>query len=229
MHPGYLYILSNPSLLPDVFKIGLSKGTAKTRARQLSRSAAIPTNFEVKHEFPVKNVVTAERRVHLLLDAHRVNPSKEFFRLDLQFALETCQAIVDYEMEDDTISPYIGLSQRLSAAHYYPDSSLNSKKLIGLMIGATTNNTLFDRIFKVRRGVADGFLTAAQVSAYFEVGKPAASRTMRRLASHGAAMSCRKLDEPPMNAIFEFIRYHKGHLAWRFSNEFREHFSNPKI
>jgi hypothetical protein len=229
MCPGHLYVLSNPAFAADVFKIGLTTKSPETRARGLSRSTAVPTDFKLEHAIPVRNVITAERRVHLLLDPQRINASKEFFKIDRQAAIDACDAIAAYEQEDDTISNEIGLTSRLCGARYHPGTELRTKQLISLMIGATTNNTLFDRIFQVRRGVADGFLTAVQVSEYFQVGAKAASHNMRRLARHGTKTSCHSVDTPPIEAVFDFIRYHKGHLAWRFSNEFREHFSNPKI
>lgn len=229
MSAGYLYILSNPALAPDVFKIGLTEALPDQRAAELSRQSAIPLAFKVEWSIPVVNVAVAERRVHLLLDERRVNPAKEFFRLSLAEAKAMCIAIADYEQEDDTISDEIGLSDRLIGAHYSPGRSVKRRLLIYLMMGGTTNNTAFDRFVRERRGVADGFLTSAQVSDYFRVGARAASRVMRSLAQQGSATSCRRYDDPAGMAVFDFVRYHKGHLAWRFTDAFRQHFRNPKI
>lgn len=229
MRSGFLYVLSNPSFSPGVLKIGLTRGSAAKRASDLSRSSAIPTNFTVEFKIPVENVVEAERRVHLLLDPQRINPSKEFFLLELPAAIETCQAIAAYEAEDDTVSSEIGLNPRLLGARYHPSTALRTKQLIYLLIAATTNNTHFDRIFKQRRGRVDGFLTVAQASTHFRIGARAASRSMRKLAAQGDATSCHPFGEQAIGAIFDFIRYHKGHLAWRFADEFRANFTNPKI
>lgn len=232
MRSGYLYVLSNPILPSDVLKIGLTESTARNRANGLSRSSAIPLNFVVEREIPVADVITAERRVHLLLNPQRINPSKEFFRVSLPTATETCQAIADYELENGIISAQIGLTDRLLGAHYYLSqtrASTRTKTLIYALIGATTNNTPFDRISKRRRGVVDGFLTAPQVAECYAIEARSASNSMRRLALHGMALSCHQLNQPPITSIFDFIRYYKGHLAWQFTDEFREHFSNPKI
>lgn len=148
MRSGFLYVLSNSSFSPGVLKIGLTRGSAAKRASDLSRSSSIPTNFNVEFEIPVENVVEAERRVHLLLDPQRINPSKEFFKLELPAAIEACQAIAAYELEDDTVSSEIGLNPRLLGARYHPGTARRTKQLIYLLIGATTNNTLFDRLFK---------------------------------------------------------------------------------
>lgn len=234
MRPGYLYVLSNPSLLPDVYKIGLARGdqdSVEGRRRRLSSSSAIPTNFKLEFGIPVGDVDTAERRVHLLLDPKRINPSKEFFKVDLLEAKATCEAIAEYEREDGSISDHIGLTHRLSGAHYFHNTktSPTAKKFINALIGATTNNTLFDRIIKQRRGIVDGFLTPQQVAAHLGVGERAASSSARRFAYQGMTLSCHQLHEPPIEPIFDFIRCHKGHLAWQFTDEFREHFSNPKF
>ncbi|CAN7335857.1 GIY-YIG nuclease family protein [Massilia sp. LjRoot122] len=229
MSAGYLYILSNPALSSDVFKIGLTEALPEERAAELSRQSAIPLQFTLEWHIPVENVVVAERRVHLLLDERRVNPAKEFFRLPLAEAKAMCVAIAEYEQEDGSISSEIGLSDRLLGAHYSPGRSVKRQLLIYLMMGGTTNNTALDRLMRERRGVADGFLTAPQVCDYFRVGNRAASRTMRSLAQQGTATSCRRFDDPTGIVVFDFVRYHKGHLAWRFTDDFRQHFRNPKF
>lgn len=80
--PGYVYILSNPSL--SCVKIGHTKNPAQHRADQLSRSQAIPTPFEVEYAGRVADCYTAEQEIHMLFDAMRVG--KEFYDVSVDDA-----------------------------------------------------------------------------------------------------------------------------------------------
>ncbi|MCK9621039.1 MAG: GIY-YIG nuclease family protein [Methylobacter sp.] len=229
MKHGYIYILTNPSLKKNCVKVGLSRVGVKNRAFNLSKSSSIPLDFEVKYESPVRDVLTAERRIHLLLDQYRMNPSKEFFSLSLREAINVCKYVVNYEKEDASICSHIELHNTLLTAHYEPNITLSLHKLIYTLIAATTNNTLLDRIFCSRRGIVDGFLKADQLASLFSVSSRAASDAMKTLAKLDSSVLCRPTDGAPIENVFEFVHYHKGHLAWRFTDEYRRYFGNSKI
>ena len=77
---GSIYILSNPSL-QGIVKIGWTIKGADERAKELSKSTAIPTPFEVEEEQPVEWPTEVEAGLHRELRKFRVSPNKEFFRL----------------------------------------------------------------------------------------------------------------------------------------------------
>lgn len=227
--PGHLYILSNPSLRRGYLKIGLAAGSVDLRAIQLSRSTSIPQPFEVRFTVPVADVHIAERRVHLLLDDYRVNSSKEFFQLDLRRAKAACRAIADFESENSFITDKIFLAHSLLAARYGPGINLTSRKIIYALMSATTNNNFFDQLFGARRGMVDGFVSAAQIATYLNIEQRSASVAMKKLAHAGPIAACTPIKSPRIDQVFDFIRYHKCQLGWRFSPAFREQFYTEKL
>jgi hypothetical protein len=79
--PGYLYILSNPSI-PGLLKIGLSTRPVPDRVAELNAAAGVPTSFAIEAYFESTNPQAHERSVHQRLGHSRVR-GKEFFRISL--------------------------------------------------------------------------------------------------------------------------------------------------
>ena len=96
MKKGHIYILSNDSLKDGLLKIGRTQMMPDVRAKHLSRSTSIPSNFKVECSYPVADSRTAKRRVHLLLDEHRFNTQKEFFIVDYQKAKDIVEKVAAY-------------------------------------------------------------------------------------------------------------------------------------
>lgn len=226
---GDIYILTNPSLRDDYLKIGLTLVDAKKRAIELSKSSSIPLDFQLKFVFPVMDVITAERRIHLLLDRYRINPSKEFFCLPIKDAVDICKYVSEYENEDGSIFTNIEIHDDLAAAHYAPHVTASLRQLIYILIGTTTNNTFIDRLLSNRRGKVDGFLKCEQLAQFLSLSPRSASDSMKKLAQLGSSISCRPIEIEPINRVFEFVQYHKRHLAWRFSDDYRKYFRTTKI
>lgn len=84
---GYIYIMRNPAHALDIFKIGLTTKTADERAAQLSASTGSPDKFLIIQRWKVNDCFLAEKLIHQLLDNFRLNPKREFFRLELDKAL----------------------------------------------------------------------------------------------------------------------------------------------
>ncbi len=227
MKGGFIYILGNPMFSRNVLKIGLTRKSSSQRAKGLSRSTAIPLDFVVRREIPVEDVDIAERRIHLMLDQFRINPNKEFFKISLSKAVELCKAIAAYENEDCSIANEIFVSHKLLGARY-PGIPFRCHILIYSLMGATMNNTLVDHAFRLRRGIVDGFVSAEQIAKIYRVGTRAAAGTMRTLALSGSSTACHPIDKSPIEPVFDFVRYHKGHMAWRFSIDFRANFRTSK-
>jgi hypothetical protein len=97
MAAGFVYILINPSM-PDMVKIGLTSDTSESRARQLSASSGVPSEFVVVYDELVTECVEVERRLHERFRAWRVNRRREFFRIPIKEAIKALQ----YEARDYT-------------------------------------------------------------------------------------------------------------------------------
>ena len=83
--PGYVYVLSNPSM-PGAVKIGRSKAGGKSRAQQMY-TTGVPTPFVLEFEILVSNAEEVEVAVHEHLQGFRVNGSREFFACEVQDAI----------------------------------------------------------------------------------------------------------------------------------------------
>jgi len=95
---GYIYILQNDSHDNLVLKIGLTRGKPELRAKQLYwGSTGVPEHFDIAVAYSVGDCVTAEAEIHRRLETYRINPKREFFRIDPGvaqiIALNTCENI----------------------------------------------------------------------------------------------------------------------------------------
>ena len=84
---SWVYILSNPSL-PNMLKIGYTKGEPETRAKQVSSSTGVALPYKVEWAFQCFNGFQLEQEVHRELESYRVNHRKEFFDIPLDEAQE---------------------------------------------------------------------------------------------------------------------------------------------
>ena len=85
-----VYILTNP-VLPDLIKIGRT-ANLEERLRSLSSHAGVPVPFECYYACEVADSRDVERRLHGAFRDHRINPKREFFRINperVQMILET--------------------------------------------------------------------------------------------------------------------------------------------
>lgn len=75
-----IYILTNP-VIPDLIKIGRTNNLEE-RVRSLSAHSGIPVPFEVYYACTVADAVKVEKHIHEGFGDHRVNPKREFFRIN---------------------------------------------------------------------------------------------------------------------------------------------------
>jgi hypothetical protein len=77
---GCVYILKNNDM-PGLLKVGKTRGKATIRARELSSTTGVPSEFEVCKEYHVIDSDAAERRAHQILETSvgRANNKREFF------------------------------------------------------------------------------------------------------------------------------------------------------
>lgn len=91
---GYIYIMRNPALEKDIFKIGLTTKKTDVRAKQLSKTS-IPDHFHTMREWMVRDCIKAEKEIHELLKRYRIDPRREFFKMDMKIANETIDIVVE--------------------------------------------------------------------------------------------------------------------------------------
>jgi hypothetical protein len=91
---GYIYILRNPPMEENIFKIGLTRNTTDERAAQLSKTS-VPDKFYKMQEWNVKDCIKAEKEIHSILKIYRVDPRREFFRIEFDKAVEVIKKVVD--------------------------------------------------------------------------------------------------------------------------------------
>ena len=81
-----VYVLANASM-PGLVKIGrTSNDDANVRIAQLY-STGVPVPFELKFACRVQNAEEVERALHIAFAPYRINPRREFFRIDPEQAI----------------------------------------------------------------------------------------------------------------------------------------------
>jgi len=77
-----VYVLTNEAM-PGLIKIGLTNNdTVESRMAQLYSSSGVPLPFECYFAAEVSDCVKLEKLLHRLFAEHRINPRREFFRID---------------------------------------------------------------------------------------------------------------------------------------------------
>lgn len=89
--PGWVYILTNPSM-PGLVKVGFTTRDPTTRAAELTAAAGVPTPFTIAWCRAVADCAAVESTVHRMLDDRRVSGRREFFRCDLTTARQVVEA-----------------------------------------------------------------------------------------------------------------------------------------
>jgi len=91
---GFIYILRNPTMDDDIFKIGLTRYEVDDRVKQLSKTS-VPDKFYKSQEWNVKDCVIAEKEIHERLNDYRVDPRREFFKIKYDEAIKVIKDVVD--------------------------------------------------------------------------------------------------------------------------------------
>ncbi|MCY4059700.1 MAG: GIY-YIG nuclease family protein [Gammaproteobacteria bacterium] len=116
---GIVYVLTNPAM-PDLVKIG------KTRQKDLNDrltqlySTGVPVPFECAFAGVVEDEHKVERAFHKAFHPYRLNPKREFFKIDADQAIALLEILVDEEVTSQVSE---------QAAQVDPDSRKASDKL----------------------------------------------------------------------------------------------------
>src|SRR5205807_8586840 len=79
--PEIVYVLTNEAM-PGLIKIGLTTDSVEARLTQLSSHTGVPLPLECYFAAEVDDSARIERILHQLFAEFRINPRREFFRLD---------------------------------------------------------------------------------------------------------------------------------------------------
>lgn len=89
---GYVYVLMNPSM-EGIVKIGMTTRDPETRMNELSNATGVPIAFILVYKEFTVDCTTAEKRIHITLEKHRLSAKREFFRLPVHEAIKCVQEI----------------------------------------------------------------------------------------------------------------------------------------
>lgn len=81
-----VYVLTNAAM-PGIVKIGLTTDSVESRLAQLSQPSSVPLPFECYFAAEVSDCKKLEKTLHQLFADNRINPKREFFKLDPEKAV----------------------------------------------------------------------------------------------------------------------------------------------
>lgn len=76
----YVYIMSNPSFLDDMFKIGWTREHPNIRALSL-HTTGIPTPFKIEYVIVTSDGFELEKKIHEHFKNYRISHNREFFKI----------------------------------------------------------------------------------------------------------------------------------------------------
>ena len=80
---GFIYILSNPSFERDIYKIGMTtRKDISIRLKELFNTS-LPFPFKCEYLGSVNNIEDTEILIHQFFGYYRLNPNREFFKINL--------------------------------------------------------------------------------------------------------------------------------------------------
>ena len=89
---GIVYVLTNPEM-PGLVKIGLtSRNSVEERLKELY-STGVPSPFKCEYAARVPDENSVERAFHMAFEPDRVNPNREFFRMEPERAIVLLELI----------------------------------------------------------------------------------------------------------------------------------------
>lgn len=94
----YVYVLTNPAM-PGMVKIGKTSADDPADRASTLYSTGVPLPFDVEFAARVEDASKVERALHNAFKDNRVNPRREFFRIDPDQAVEILRLL---DVEDAT-------------------------------------------------------------------------------------------------------------------------------
>lgn len=103
MSTGYVYCMTNPAM-PGLVKIGYTERLLDERLQEANASTWVPQPFSIELAKFVKEPNAKEQIIHRIFGSQRVNPKREFFRVDLE-QVKPLFDLMDGHTWDPTIEP----------------------------------------------------------------------------------------------------------------------------
>ena len=103
MPKGFIYIFRNPAM-KGLLKIGFSTKIPTERARKL-HSTGVPDAFKVSYYCLVEDAKSIEKKIHKNLESVRYSKNREFFKVELEEAVNSILSICqpEYEWSDEIL------------------------------------------------------------------------------------------------------------------------------
>lgn len=90
---GHIYIMRQPGLEVNIFKVGLTRRNVDKRRKELSNTST-PDKFLIVDKYYTKDCVEAEKKIHEKLKIYRLSTRREFFRCDSEIIIKVCRKII---------------------------------------------------------------------------------------------------------------------------------------
>jgi len=131
-----VYVLTNPAM-PGMVKIGMTSDEVSLRLSQLY-TTGVPFPFELQFACRVYNAAEVEKALHKAFYPNRINPKREFFKIDADQAIAILKLL---HVEDVTTEieaePSLISNEEKEAAEQYKSRRPNMNfKEMGIPIGA---------------------------------------------------------------------------------------------
>jgi len=112
---GLVYILTNPSM-PGLVKIGMTEqDDANVRVAQLY-TTGVPFPFTIEFVGKVADAERVEDAFHIAFGPYRVNPKREFFRIDPEQAIALLSLLHSEDATEEVKSQITGIDEQSLAA-----------------------------------------------------------------------------------------------------------------
>ena len=163
-----VYVLSNPAM-PGLVKIGrTSHDDANTRIAQLY-TTGVPVPFTIEFAGRVPNSEEVEKALHLAFAPYRVNPKREFFRVEPEQVIAILKLLHTEDATTEILQQSNALDQQsVTAAEHFKARrpNLNFEEMsipIGAILQSIHDDTVVEVISakRVKMGEGEMSLTAA--------------------------------------------------------------------
>lgn len=137
-----VYVLTNPAM-PGLVKIGRTdQEDASTRIGQLY-TTGVPVPFKLEFACKVPNSDEVEKALHIAFAPNRVNPKREFFRIDADQAIAILKLLHTEDATAAVAQQPTGLDQQsLAAADEFQSRRPNLNFVeMGIPLGETLQST----------------------------------------------------------------------------------------
>ncbi len=117
-----IYILTNEST-PEYIKIGFTHGEVKERIKQLDRTG-VPLPFEIYYAATVQDAEKEEKWIHSIFADRRARDSREFFKMNPEYAtlalkrIEIQEERIDSELTKEQEKEVDEVKARRSRFHF---------------------------------------------------------------------------------------------------------------